>query len=112
MMGSEILQNLFDERDALSDMIINANPRNDEERNLLQNLMKRRDRITGAINTIIAKTFNEATAGLADKLSDLEKLTEKLNKLSKTIDNVKAAIQIADQIIQVALSILALVATA
>jgi uncharacterized protein YdcH (DUF465 family) len=111
MMGSEILQNLFDERDALSDMIIEISPKNDSQRKQLQTLMKRRDAITGAINQIIAKKFDESADGLAGKIIALNKLTDQLNKLDKTIDNVNAAIQIADQIIKVAVSILALAAS-
>jgi uncharacterized protein YdcH (DUF465 family) len=111
MIGSEILQNLFDERDALSDMIIEIQPRSDDERKQLQTLMRHRDSITGVINQIIAKNFNEAAAGLADKASALEKLTERLNQLNKTIGNVGTAIQVADEIIKVAVSIMALAAT-
>jgi len=108
MMRADILQNLFAQRDTVSDMIIDLSPNNDSERDQLHTLMQRRDRITGAINQVIAVKFNETAAGLADKVSDLEKKTDQLNKLSKTIGNVNTAIQIADQIIKEATSILAL----
>ena len=49
MMREEVLQNLFAERDAISDMIIDIEPQNDDQRKQLQTLMQRRDRITGAI---------------------------------------------------------------
>lgn len=108
MIGAEILQNLFDQRKVLSDIIINSSPKNDDQRKQLQALMKSRDAITGMINQIIAKKFNEAAGGLSDKVSNLKKLTDRLNKLNKTIDDVNTAIQITDQIIKVVTSILAL----
>lgn len=108
MNGSEILQNLFDEQDALSDMIINNTPQNENDQKL-QTLMKQRDTITGAINQIIANKFNEVAAtGLEDQISNLAKLTDKLNALDKTMKNIDTAIQIADQSIKLITSIIAI----
>ncbi|MGA3281361.1 MAG: hypothetical protein ABSD50_10305 [Smithella sp.] len=109
MKGSEILQNLFDERDALSDIIINSTPKNDNDQKKMQAVMQQRDTITGAINQIIANKFNEVAAtGLADKISDLAKLTDKLNALDKTLKNIDTVIQIADQSIKLITSIIAI----
>ena len=109
MMRSDVLQNLFAQRDLISDMIIDLKPKKPSERDQLQALMQRRDRITGAINQVIAANFNEAANGLADKISALEKKTDQLSKLGKTIDNVKTWIKVVDEIIQLVVTILALV---
>ena len=112
MMGAELMKNLFDQRDALSDMIIEIKPRNEEERNQLRTLMQRRDGITGAINQIIAQKFNEVAEGLEDKISALKELTDRLNQLGRKIDQVQAAIQIADQTLKLISAILALAVSA
>ena len=108
MMRTDVLQNLFAQRDAIASMIINIKPRNDSERKRLQALMQRRDRITGAINQVIAAQFNEAAKGLADAVSALEKKTEALNSLGKTIDDVNTWIKTVDEIIQLVVAILSL----
>jgi hypothetical protein len=108
MMREEVLQNLFAERDAISDMIIDIEPQNDDQRTQLQTLMQRRDRITGAINEVISAAFNEAAAGLAGLVSDLEKQTGALKQLGKTIDDVAGWIALVDEIIKLVVSILTL----
>jgi len=108
MKGLDILNNLEEQRDQLSEMIINNTPVNKTQMEQLQTLMDQRDAITGAINQIIASKFNEAAAGLAEKVSALEKLTEKLKKLNKTMDNIDNAIKIGDQIIGLITSIVAI----
>jgi ABC-type transporter Mla subunit MlaD len=107
-MKSEILQNLVDARSALSDMIINNTPTTDEEKKNFQNLMRRRDTITGEINQIVVNKFNETVGQLPDKVSSLEKFTDQLNDLDKKIDNINNAIQIADQIIGLVTSIVSI----
>ena len=111
MMKSDILQNLFDARSALSDMIINNTPTTDDQKNNFQLLMKRHDTITGQINQIVANKFNETIGQLPDKVSLLEKLTDQLNDLNKKMDKIDDAIKIADQIIGLTTSIIAIAVT-
>ena len=111
MMRADTLQNLFDARDKLSDMIISLKPENDDQRKQLERLMQRNDRITGAINQVIAAKFNEVANGLAEKVSNLEQQTAALNKLNNVINDVQNAIQIADEIIKLVIGILQIAAS-
>jgi chromosome segregation ATPase len=99
-MKSEILENLYAERSEISNMLIDIQPQNDEQKKQCQTLMQRKDRITGAISGIIAAEINEAAADVADGVSELEEKTEELKQLAKTIDNVDTCIKVADAIIQ------------
>ncbi len=102
---SEVLDTLFGIRDALSDMIIALSPTNANEAAELAQLVARRDRITGSINFLIAAAFNEAAAGLAAPFADLEAKTAQLKSLNQTLANIATAIQVADQIVQIAATI-------
>jgi hypothetical protein len=109
---SDVLDQLFAARDVLSDMIIDLQPTTPSERALMLSLVGRRDRLTTSTNNVIAAMFNEAAAGLAAKVDDLEKRVQDLRALAQTLASVNSAIQMADAIVGVVISVLALAAVA
>ena len=107
-MQTETLDTLFGARDKLTDMIVNlAPPLNDptEQANAqaqLANLVTARDRVSAAVNQIIATRFNDLVSGLSGAIADLKAKTKALTELSTTLANVNTAIQVVDQIVEAA----------
>jgi hypothetical protein len=108
-MKPDVLDQLFDIRDRLSDLLIELKPETAEEREEFNRLQRRRDGITGAIAQIIATDFKNSGPDLARMIDDLEARAKDLCKVKKTIDGVKDGIQIADQVAQLVTAIIKLV---
>lgn len=105
---TETLDILFGVRDSISDIIISLNPQDPAQREGLQMLLKQRDRITGMIQIIIASIFDDATAGLSEAIAQLEKAGDAIAALQKTLDGIKRAVEISDEVIQLAAAVIAL----
>src|SRR5215813_9966377 len=108
-MKTEILDELFGARDALSDMLIKLQPTTEAETEEMKRLVARRDRLTGAINAIIAAEFDDLAKGLPERVASLAERTKELTSLKNRLDQVSAAIGLVDQIVQVASSIISVV---
>lgn len=109
-MKTEVLDELFGARDALSDMIIALSPTDDASRKALGDLLARRDRLTGCIRAVIASEFDDFAVGLAEKLASLAERTHELENLKRSLDQVIAAIGIVDKIVQVTGAIVSIAA--
>lgn len=103
-MKTDVLDALFDARDKVSDLIVHVTPSADPERRAqdksqLDALLRRRDRISGAINSVIEATFHRAGADLDAAIEDLHRQTAQLNKLAETIAGVVSAIGAIDALL-------------
>ena len=118
MTKTDVLDQLFEVRDRLSDLIIELSPKTPpktppetpEERAEFDRLVRRRDGINGLVAQVIATAFQNASADLAHKVDELEAKARELGRVQKNIEGVKHGIQIADDVVMLVGSLLKLVA--
>jgi len=108
MLKTEILDELFGARDIIADQIIALTPRDEAERAKLGELMKLRDRLSAKINEAIAAPFLKDTSELEAAAKRLENTTRELKALKQTMEGIQLTLDIADQVIKLAASIIAL----
>lgn len=107
MMRPEIVSYLDDALTEISDMIIEIQP-DPSQRPKVDELMKDYDRISGAVNDIIGGDFKEAAEGLSEQVDNLETSTQALKALDNDITKVQDWINAADDIVNIAIKILAI----
>jgi hypothetical protein len=110
-MKAQVLDDLFAARDAVSTTIINLTPQgNPAAQKQMQSLMRCRDKLTGAINQVIATMFNDVAPGLDQAETKLQTQTDALAQLQSTFDQINAVAAAVDGIIQTVGSIVKIVA--
>lgn len=106
-MQQEILDTLFGDRDVLTDLIIDLAPKTPAEKQLLQGLVARRDRLSMTIQDVINSDITTSTSGLDSAMNQLNDATASLDALKHDFDGVANAISIVDQIVKLVTSLLA-----
>jgi predicted phage tail protein len=101
----DVLDALFDIRGALTNLIVQVSPADDDEAAFLTQLVGLRDRLNGAINRLIALNVSEATADLEEALAKMRGAEQDMTAVSKDIAGVKNAITIAGQVLNIAAAI-------
>lgn len=114
MLKTETLDELFGARDSIADQMIALTPRNENERALLDELIKQYRRLTAKIQEVIAAPFSkergEPDKSLEEAVKSLEGTAKQLKALRKSMDDVQLAIETADRVVRLASSIIALAA--
>lgn len=100
-MQQEILDTLFDDREKLSNLIIQLAPTTPEQVKQLQALMQRRDRLSMAIQDVINQDITNSTAGITNACKQLDEASTELTKLAGTFADVASAITLVDQVVNV-----------
>ena len=90
--------------------IFDASPTTDEERADLTRALGFRDELHRLNNQLVLQRLQVAALGLAGKADGLEALTGRLRAETRTIDSVKHVVEIADQVVTIAASIVAMLA--
>lgn len=113
----ETLSSLFDARRRLTEFIVAfapdpiADPQvRASQAAALEELIMRRDQVSGAINAVIAAAFKEvATPELLAAAREVRALADRMQELGKSIENLKDAIGFADEIVKATTKVVALV---
>jgi hypothetical protein len=107
-MKSEVLDNLYGARDQVSAVLIETVPIDSEERKLVQQLFQRYDRLSGMISLAIESAF--VLRDFSAEINQLEHISGKLEQVARNITGVVAAIDLVDQAIAIATSLIKLAA--
>jgi hypothetical protein len=108
-MKQEILDNLFGDRDVLTDMIIALSPTTPTESQALQTLMVRRDRLTAVIQETIDADIDQTTPGIVGATQKVADASKELGTLASAFASIASAISLVDQIVQTITALLAAV---
>lgn len=111
MTKLELIDTLLGARDALSDLVIELQPRNADERAQFDALVQRRDRLVGTMNLLLESAFDQAASGLGDAVADIEKQVAALEAIDQSADNLRTAVQATDKLVTSLTALLKLVAT-
>ncbi len=99
----DVLDQLFDARDALTDVIIHTSPAPGDQAgaDTLEQLLQSRDRLTHAIAQVIATEIKASGDQVAQAVAKLGDLNKQLQNLAASIDAAKTGIAITAQVLNV-----------
>ncbi len=112
MVKDDVLDKLYQARSDLNEQITELSSGGAKAKKQLPALSRRRDELEAAINTMIASAFPPSSAcpELETVAKKLGEATDKLHCLERKIANVNACIAVGGQIIEIAKSIIKLIA--
>jgi hypothetical protein len=112
MSKVELLDSLFAARDALTQKIIYTPPPPPGSDGGLTQLVQKREQLSITIQKVIQANLTASMQQVDDAIAQINDYTTKLTDLANELQNVGTAITVAAQIINVVMTILAVVAAA
>jgi hypothetical protein len=101
----DVIDTLVQVEKDLERWIFAVTPTTDAERDSVTEAMAKRDEIHRRIDDLGLKRLQLSTAGLADQLAALQKLSQQISGEAKTIDTAKSVLGTAAQVIGVAATV-------
>ena len=95
------------ERD-LMNWIFDVSPSTEEERADMTRALALRDELHRLNNELVLQRLKVASLALTDKTAELDALTRRIRAEAKTIDSAKSVLGIANEVVTIATSIVAM----
>jgi hypothetical protein len=111
-MNLSVLREMLEIEEQISELVILSSPRNDAEAALVRQLARSRDRLHGGIRRLLELGVQDATVDLTKSTQALEDLSDEIERVTKSIEGVKTAMEITSKVLDVAAGIAKLLVAA
>jgi hypothetical protein len=99
------LDELLAAREQVDTLVNSLAPSSDEEVAEVRSLRERSEALTVTINDALAQPIPGLTKGMAERISELKRASDRLLRIEHNIIGVKEAIALTDQIVALAVQI-------